>query len=149
MTRPSPKKRHSASKSNAKRKPAAPTARTSRASSRSGATLARKRQPAGAAAARTGGRLATSKRPSRSAPSRRAPVWWMQPKPVTSSVRYPRLAAAGFLLAVTVVTLAATLGVLWIFVPEVAARTVQQAVGVAEQAVAVCRWAVARLAPAG
>lgn len=47
---------------------------------------------------------------------------------MTSSLRYPRLAAAGFLLAITAVTLAATLGVLWLFVPDVALRTLEQCI---------------------
>ena len=72
----------------------------------------------------------------------------MQPKPVSSSVRYPRLAAAGFLLGVTIVTLAATLGILWIFVPEVAARTVTQAVAVAVQLADLCRGVFETVNPA-
>ncbi|MBF4458144.1 MULTISPECIES: hypothetical protein [unclassified Pseudoclavibacter] len=47
---------------------------------------------------------------------------------MTSSLRYPRLAAAGFLLAVTAVTLVATFGILWLFVPDVARRTLEQCV---------------------
>ncbi|WP_146081002.1 MULTISPECIES: hypothetical protein [unclassified Pseudoclavibacter] len=47
---------------------------------------------------------------------------------MTSSLRYPRLAAAGFLLVVTAVTLAATFGILWLFVPDVALRTLEQCI---------------------
>jgi hypothetical protein len=72
-------------------------------------------------------------------------VWWMQAKPVTSTLRYPRLAALAFLLAVTLVTLAATLGILWLFVPEVAARTVEQALLLALGLVQVVQSAVSWL----
>lgn len=71
-------------------------------------------------------------------------MWWMQAKPVTSTLRYPRLAALAFLLAVTFVTLAATLGILWLFVPDVAARTVERAVelvfGLAEDVRSAVLW---------
>ncbi|PPG39271.1 hypothetical protein C5C17_10705 [Pseudoclavibacter sp. RFBA6] len=68
----------------------------------------------------------------------------MQAKPVTSSLRYPRLAALAFLLAVTLVTLAATFGILWLFVPDVASRTVERAVelafGLAEDVRSAVLW---------
>lgn len=69
----------------------------------------------------------------------------MQAKPVTSSVRFPRLAALGFLLGVTIVTLAATLGILWLFVPDVATSMVGQASGVAQELADLARTVVAGL----
>ncbi|PPF47240.1 hypothetical protein C5B85_02955 [Pseudoclavibacter sp. AY1F1] len=66
---------------------------------------------------------------------------------MTSSLRYPRLAAAGFLLAVSLVTLAATLGILWLFVPEVAARIVEQVVVIVQQVADLTRAFASRLGP--
>lgn len=83
----------------------------------------------------SGAKRAPAPRRTRQGASKRTQVWWQQPKPVTHAVRYPRLAAAAFLGVVTVATLAVTLGILWIFVPEVADRTLQQAARAGAQVV--------------
>lgn len=146
MTRPSPKKRHSARRTNAARKPPAAGAAKKRPAPRSSATTTRQHPVRRSGTSAATGRRTAAKRSGRPATARRAPVWWLQAKPVTSSVRYPRLAALGFLIGVTIVTLAATLGILWLFVPDVATSMLGQASEVAQQIADYVRAVVAGFA---
>lgn len=149
MTRTSPNARRSARASSAasKRKPSSSATRRKPASPRS---LTAKKPQSGRAStpAKRPQTTAGTRRSGTRAP-RRAPLWWTQEKPVTSSVRFPRLAATAFLLGVTVVTLLATLGILWLFVPEVAARTVDQVARSAAHLADVVRTVATALASAG
>ena len=125
MARPSSNKRRSPGASGAKRVRTTPRAGRGKARPpRVGSTIAKRSQPP----RRQSSSARTATRAKRSPSSRRATPWWTQPTTVTSSLRYPRLAAAGFLLAVTAVTLATTFGILWLFVPDVALRTLEQCI---------------------